>query len=298
MLVVVIPTRNRPGQLKSCLKAIFKNSVLPDQIIIIDSSDFEHKIEDISADNRITYQTTHITSAAIQRNIGIGLVSITTKYLAFLDDDVIIPSNYFSKLINTLHSTGAIGVSGLAINPQKTNATKNDGALRDCFSRFFLNNSKKNGVILRSGVNIPVKSKLPYPIKTQWLIGCSLWNYNKIQLVRFEKDFFGQSLGEDVIFSLKASQYGSLYVDTSVEIDHLESTITRPNPEEFIFMWITNRIRIIESGKNPILNLIPYHWANLGKFLQILITERQDKKSEIKGFYLAYKHIIGFVNEN
>jgi GT2 family glycosyltransferase len=298
MLVVVIPTRNRPSQLKACLEAIFKNSILPDQIFIIDSSDINHKINDLPADNRISYHTTHIASAAIQRNIGIELVSVATEYLAFLDDDVIIPSNYFSKLIDTLNSTGAIGVSGLAANPQKMDAVKNNGVLRDYFSRFFLNNSRKNGVILRSGVNIPVKIKLPYPIKTQWLIGCSLWNYNKIQLVRFEKDFYGQSLGEDVIFSLKASQYGSLYVDTSVEIDHLESTIMRPNPKEFIFMWVTNRLRLTRSGKNPVLNLIPYHWANLGKFLQILITKRQDKKSEIKGFLLAYKHMIGFVNEN
>jgi GT2 family glycosyltransferase len=298
MLVVVIPTRNRPEQLKSCLEAIFKNSILPDQIIVIDSSDFNHKTNDIPIDKRIHFHTTHIASAAIQRNIGIELLSFATKYLAFLDDDVIIPSNYFSKLIDTLNTTGAIGVSGLAVNPHKINTTRNNGVLWDYFSRFFLNNSKKNGVILRSGVNIPVRISLPNPIKTQWLIGCSLWNYNKIQLVRFEKDFYGQSLGEDVIFSLKASQHGSLYVDTSVEIRHLESKIMRPNPEEFIFMWVTNRLRIVKSGKNSMLNLIPYHWANLGKFLQILFTKRHDKKREIKGFLRGYKNIIRFTNEN
>jgi hypothetical protein len=170
--------------------------------------------------------------------------------------------------------------------------------LRNYFSRIFLNNSKKNGVILRSGVNIPVKISRTYPIMTQWLIGCSLWNYSKIQLVRFEKDFYGQSLAEDVVFSIKASQYGTLYVDTSVEICHLESKIMRPNSEEFIHMWITNRLRVIRSGKNPVLNLIPYHWANLGKFLQIFFTERQDKKQEIKGFLRGYKSILRFNSEN
>ena len=298
MLTVVIPTRNRPEQLKTCLAAIFKNSILPDKVIIIDSSDFNHKNNDIPTDKRISYQTTLIASAAIQRNIGIESVSSDTKYLAFLDDDVIIPSDYFLKLINTLKSTGAIGVSGLAVNPQKNCVTGNNSALRDLFSRFFLNNSKKNGVILSSGVNIPVRVKSPNPIKVQWLIGCALWNYNKVKLIRFEKDFFGQSLGEDVIFSLKASQNGSLCVDTSVEICHLESKTMRPNSEEFTFMWITNRLRVIRSGKNRMLNLIPFHWANLGKFLQILFTERQDKKREIKGFFRGYKNIIRFTDEN
>jgi glycosyltransferase involved in cell wall biosynthesis len=298
MLSVVIPTRNRPNLLKSCLERILDNSILPNQIIIVDSSDFNQRINNDYSDNRIVYQTTEIASAAIQRNIGIELVSEYTKYLAFLDDDVQIERDYFSKLIDTLNSTEAIGVSGLAINPKEKSSETNAGILRDKFSRFFLNNSKKSGVILRSGINIPVKNKSLEPVKSQWLIGCSLWDYNKIKSMRFEKDFFGQSLGEDVIFSLKASEIGSLFVNTSVEICHLETDIMRPNSEKFTFMWVTNRLRIIQTNKNSKLNLIPYHWANLGKFLQILFVTNHDKKNKIKGFFKGYKHIMGFTNEN
>jgi glycosyltransferase involved in cell wall biosynthesis len=298
MLSVVIPTRNRPDLLKSCLERILDNSILPNQIIIVDSSDFNQRINNAYLDTRIVYQTTEIRSAAIQRNIGMELVSEPTKYLAFLDDDVKIECNYFSKLIDILNSTEAIGVSGLAINPKEKNLATNSGILRDTFSRFFLNNSKKSGVILRSGINIPVKNKSPHPVRAQWLIGCSIWNYDKMKSVRFEKDFFGQSLGEDVIFSLKASEFGSLFVDTSVEICHLETEIMRPNSEEFTYMWVTNRLRIIESSKNPKLNLLPYHWANLGKFLQILFFTHHDKRNKIKGFIKGYKHMLGFTNEN
>ena len=298
MLSVVIPTRNRPDLLKSCLKRILDNSILPSQIIIVDSSDYNQRINNTYSDTRIVYQTTEIKSAAIQRNIGMELVSEPTKYLAFLDDDVQIESNYFSKLIDTLNSTEAIGVSGLAINPKKKNGTSNSRIPKDAFSRFFLNNSKKSGILLRSGINIPVKDKSPQPIKTQWLIGCSIWNYDKMKSVRFENDFFGQSLGEDVIFSLKASEFGSLFVDTSVEICHLESDMMRPNSEEFTFMWVTNRLRIVQSSKNPKLNLLPYHWANFGKFQQILFVTHYDKRDKIKGFLKGYKHILGFTNEN
>jgi GT2 family glycosyltransferase len=249
----------------------------------------------VYADTRIVYQTTEIKSAAVQRNIGMELVPESTKYLAFLDDDVQIDQNYFSKLIDTLNSTGAIGVSGLAINPKAKSASN---TLKNSFSRFFLNDSKKNGIILRSGINIPVKDKSPRPIKAQWLIGCSIWNYHKVKSVRFEKDFFGQSLGEDVIFSLKASELGSLFVDTSVKICHFETEIMRPNSEEFTYMWVTNRLRIVQSSKNPKLNLMPYHWANLGKLLQILFVANHEKKSKVKGFLKGYKHILGFTNEH
>jgi glycosyltransferase involved in cell wall biosynthesis len=298
MLTVVIPTRNRRNLLKTCLDAILKNSIIPNKIIIIDSSDLDQRINIHSLDKRIVYHTTQIQSAAIQRNIGMELVSKDSKYLAFLDDDVQIKSNYFVKLIETLESTGAVGVSGLAINPKSKTPARDSGSAINKLSRFFLNDSKKNGVILRSGVNIPVKIKSPHPIETQWLIGCSLWDYKIVKSLRFEKDFYGQSLGEDVIFSLKASSLGSLYVDTSVEICHLESKIMRPSSDKFLSMWIINRRRIIELSKNPKLNLIPYHWANFGKILQILFVIRQDKIEKIKGFIHGYKHILRFMNEN
>jgi glycosyltransferase involved in cell wall biosynthesis len=295
MLSVVIPTRNRPDLLKSCLDRILNNSTLPNQIIIVDSSDSDQRANEVSSDTRIVYQKTEIKSAAVQRNIGIELVSEPTKYLAFLDDDVQIDSNYFAKLIDTLNSTGAIGVSGLAVNPKVKNTSN---FLIQSFSRFFLNDSKKSGIILRSAINIPVKDRSDRPIKAQWLIGCSIWNYNRVKLLRFEKDFFGQSLGEDVIFSLKASEFGSLFVDTSVKICHLETEIMRPNSEEFTYMWVTNRLRIVQASKNPKLNLLPYHWANLGKFLQILFVTNHGKRSKIKGFLRGYKQILGFTNEH
>ena len=70
MLSIIIPTRNRPDLLKSCLKRILDNSILPSQIIIVDSSDYNQRIKDTYSDTRIVYQTTEIKSAAIQRNIG------------------------------------------------------------------------------------------------------------------------------------------------------------------------------------------------------------------------------------
>jgi glycosyltransferase involved in cell wall biosynthesis len=295
MLSVVIPTRNRQDLLKSCLERILDNSIIPNQIIIVDSSDLNLRMSNVYTDTRIVYQTTEIKSAAVQRNIGMELVSESTKYLAFLDDDVQIDHSYFSKLIDTLNSTGAIGVSGLAINPKAKNTSN---IFKNSFSRIFLNDSKKSGIILRSGINISVKDKSSRTIKAQWLIGCSIWNYNKIKSLRFEKDFFGQSLGEDVVFSLKASEFGSLFVDTSVTISHLETEIMRPNSEEFTYMWVTNRLRIVQSSKNPKLNLLPYHWANLGKFLQILFVTNHGKRSKVKGFLRGYKHILGFTNEH
>jgi len=292
MISVVIPTRNRGEMLPGCLDSILKNSVKPDQIIIVDSSDINQrkKLEHIS--NLIEHEFTEIKSAARQRNLGLNKVPTNYKYVAFLDDDVIVPENYFSKLISLIEKHGYIGVSGLAINSENLSKRKKKKKFRTLISRLFLLDSNKNGVVLKSGVNIPVRTGVTLPVETQWLIGCSVWDFQKIKNLRFEEDFYGQSLGEDVVFSLKASSIGKIAVDPTTIINHLESPIMRPDTEEFNYMWIRNRRRIINEMQFGLLKYPAFHWANLGKVLQIVFLPNTSKLSELKGVLRGYKQII------
>lgn len=58
-------------------------------------------------------------SAAKQRNIGLSNVGENTQVLFFLDDDTNPEFTYFEDMIGTLISLNAVGVSGIAINPEK-----------------------------------------------------------------------------------------------------------------------------------------------------------------------------------
>jgi GT2 family glycosyltransferase len=292
MISVIIPTRNRSELLNNCLDAILRNSIKPEHIFIVDSSDFNKrkKIEYIS--KTVEHEFTEIKSAAKQRNIGLSKVPSDCDYVAFLDDDVLVPENYFSKLILSMEKFGYIGVSGIAINKANSLALKQKTKARRLISRLFLLDSTKNGVMLKSGINISVKCESATPIEVEWLIGCAFWNFSKIKNLRFEEDFYGQSLGEDAIFSLKASRIGKIAVDPNVILNHLESPIMRPNPYEFMRMWIVNRKRVINEMPSGILKYFAYHWANLGKLLQIILLPNANKSLELKGLLSGYKYII------
>jgi glycosyltransferase involved in cell wall biosynthesis len=298
MISVVIPTRNRNELLIGCLNAILSNSIKPFQIIVIDSSDLDKRKKIAYLSNTIKHEFTEIKSAAKQRNIGLSKVDPNSKYIAFIDDDVLIPESYFAKLISSMEKFGLCGISGLAINTEKESTHKPKGKVKKIFSRLFLLDSNLDGVLLKSGVNISVKEKSTIPVESEWLIGCSIWDYLIIKDLRFEEDFYGQSLGEDVIFSVRASKRGKIAVDTNVVLTHLESAILRPNDETFMYMWIKNRMRIISEMQSGNLKYLAYHWANFGKLLQVIFTSNPNKLLKINGFFYGYKDLLLGKNED
>lgn len=275
-LAIIIPTRNRKVLLKKLVDNLLLNFKQIDQIIIVDSSDKAQSKARFLTNKKILYVHSKIKSAAIQRNIGLSFVLPNRKYVAFLDDDVIPPSNYFTDLIALLKSKKAAGVSGVAENPIIYKSKKTIKAC-ESYRKFFFLDSNKEGVVLNSGVNIPIKniSKANPIMECRWLIGCAVWDYQKIKHHQFDNRFYGQSLGEDVLFSLKASKYGKLFVKRNLILKHLESPIGRPSYLRHHRMWVRNRYYISEEILGSRLKF-SYHWCNFGKFLSILTFAPKD----------------------
>jgi len=299
MITIIIPTRNREKELTNLLQSLTVIKTLIDEIIIVDSSDSNsHNLNSFNK-YKINYHHTNIKSAAIQRNIGMALVNENCKLLAFLDDDVLPGEEYFNQLSNVLTENNAIGVSGLAINYNKSEKNGRN-KLATLYRQIFLLDSKIQGIVLKSGVNVPIKCEenLSKIAKSQWLIGCALWDYQKIKKLRFDTRLFGQSLGEDVIFSLKASKIGPLFVNAGVRLDHTESTIERPNHFDFYRMWVRNRYYIVKELSSSKYQPA-FHWCNFGKsiILFILIMKNPIQSlNSLTGMLYGYFDLVREVN--
>jgi GT2 family glycosyltransferase len=271
---VVIPTRNRPELLKRLLIALQNQNLRANQIIVVDSSD---ELLRLPQDEReiprvTTFVYTDIRSAAIQRNIGIEHVSRNCEYLFFLDDDVLPQPDYFEKMTSSLSKNDVIGVSGLAINPKATRARLKPLGLAGFIQRIFLLDSKHDGKLLMSGVNIPLRHGAKLPQEVDWLIGCAGWQFSEIRDLRFEIDFYGQSLAEDVIFSAQASKRGTLITDPSVVLSHDESEIGRASNQDHWEMWMMNRWRLIKVQHFGLPGIAAFWWSSLGQFAIFLLS--------------------------
>jgi glycosyltransferase involved in cell wall biosynthesis len=295
MVTIIIPTCNRHSYLNDLIYLIGKQSIKPSQVIVVDSSDRILNLSTLNASEiEIEYLHTPNKSAAGQRNLGLEKVSNGCKYVAFLDDDTRPNSNYLESLIFGLEKFNAIGISGLAINPIKTERRYRPNGVVGTIQRFFLLDSERDGVILKSAIATPIRVYGDGIKQSQWLIGCSVWKYEQISKLRFENDFKGQSLGEDVIFSYRASLQGDLIVDSGVYLDHFEAKVNRPKELEFWKMWVINRYRL-SKVMYPNNNVyFSFHWANLGQLLFLmykLFSRSSQSKFSIYGIIAGYKQI-------
>jgi len=83
---VIIPTFNRKDTLKDAIKSVFAQTLLPDEVIIVDCGSKDGTREAVYDYNEpIKFLETKISGASAQRNVGI--FSAKGSYIAFLDDD-------------------------------------------------------------------------------------------------------------------------------------------------------------------------------------------------------------------
>lgn len=99
MVSIVIPTRNRKDHLRKALASIEQQTLLPNEVLIVDSSDEVAYHEDILRRFerlRITFILSE-ASVCVQRNKGIQAAE--GNWILLLDDDIEIEVRYLEKLV-------------------------------------------------------------------------------------------------------------------------------------------------------------------------------------------------------
>lgn len=255
-LIVVIPTRNRINYLNQLLQSILLQTKNPDLVVIVDSSDMFNSPKKFESSLPIEYIHTTIRSAAIQRNIGLDYAfsrNFGEFIISFLDDDVEIPTHYLKwqhdYLMGNPH---VVGLSGTTIKDSLVKV-KNKKLL------FSVGYSGISGSITKAAINISPKNN-GRPYEVQWLIGCSTWKSRVIESLRFEDDFVGNSIFEDVIFSYRASEFGKLICAPDLKFTHRLAQTGRDSIERQYFSWIKNRYRIFKYNRGDFSKKL--FWVN------------------------------------
>lgn len=300
---VVIPTRGRPSELSTLLSALQRQTRVLKSVVVIDSSeDSTTKDLVLSQFPEVEYLYSAIASAAVQRNLGLDFISRNRPdFVVFLDDDVVPSDTYISDLLSNFSDASILGVSGVAVEVMPKRTSLNESKHAERFKRLFLLASRKQGKLLRSGVPIPVSSHSVEKLETEWLIGCSAWRYKTVKDVRFEVDFKGYSLGEDVIFSYRVSKLGRLIVDPQVKLPHSESKTNRPGQFLYWRKWMNYRWRLCKLGPVSEIRIIAFFWSSLGQFIintGKVLSLRKGAMGGIFGIMFGLADVLGLTREN
>ncbi|TDN89168.1 GT2 family glycosyltransferase [Salegentibacter sp. 24] len=260
---LIVCTYQRPRPLIQLLDSVVEQSLYPNQILIIDGSKDEdtQKILRDSSFSNLEYFKVKESERGLtkQRNFGIKKVNSYSNFVCFLDDDIILESEYFEKLIDTyVVYPDAIGVGGYISNEVHWNKNdaapyfdefKMDGYIRNLGSRNLLR--KKLGFLsdrppgimpeFSNGLSIGFlpPSGETYPVE-YFMGGVASYRKNIFDKFGFSEYFQGYGLYEDMDFCLRASRLGQLYVNTAARVKHHHEQSGRPDKFKYGKMVIRN----------------------------------------------------------
>ena len=262
---LIVCTYMRPQPLIKLLDSVNKQTLYPNQILIVDGSlnttTQEFLEENLYKNLEYFFVSEKDRGLTRQRNFGIEKVSDDMDVVCFLDDDIVLTATYFARLLNTykLHPE-ALGVGGYITNevswrllkPSEKPTLKQftyDGYVRSEGARFVLR--KKLGLDAnthpacmpdfahgRSVSFLPPSGKI-YKVE-QFMGGVASYRKKILDTQKFSEYFEGYGLYEDADFTLRLSKIGDLYVNTAAQLSHYHEPSGRPNKYTYGKMVVRN----------------------------------------------------------
>jgi len=261
---LIVCTYHRAEPLLILLNSVAKQTLFPDQILIIDGSkddETQRKLEEHSFKNLEYFMVGENNRGLTkQRNFGIEKVASSSEIICFLDDDIVLTPTFFQNLLGTYRKfPDAIGVGGFIVNEVawrkkvekeiNFNEFEYDGFKRNLGSRHLFR--KKLGLQpdvppgympeFSNGYAIgflPPTGKI-YKVE-HFMGGVASYRKELFNKIKFSSYFQGYGLYEDMDFCLRASKLGQLYVNTSAQLYHHHHDSGRPNQFKYGKMVIRN----------------------------------------------------------
>jgi len=116
---VIVPTYNRRKLLEGCINSILEQDYPKRdyEVIVVDDGSTDDTAPYLNSLKRIRYMKTDRKGAGGARNA--GLAAATGKYIAFTDDDCVVPRDWLQRFETELKK-GADAVGGSIMNPTDT----------------------------------------------------------------------------------------------------------------------------------------------------------------------------------
>jgi GT2 family glycosyltransferase len=260
---LLICTYNRKKSLKTLLDSVRKQSIYPNEIIIVDGSQNDLTQNFLKTSNYLNLKYFKVGSEhrglTKQRNYAISNIANHTDVVCFLDDDIVLTKDYFKNLLETYTlRPDAIGVGGYIIEkvgwhklhyPAKYEEFEIDGWVRNIGPRnllrkkFKLLSNKAPGFMpeFSNGLSISFLPPSGNIFNVEYFMGgAASYRFSLLREIKFSEYFIGYGLYEDLDFCIRASELGNLYVNTSAKLYHHHDSSGRPNRFKYGKMVIRN----------------------------------------------------------
>ncbi|MCS6946306.1 MAG: glycosyltransferase [Steroidobacteraceae bacterium] len=261
-LALVIPTKDRPEDLRRLLASVAAQTRRPEQVIVVDGSDPPvQAVCNGFRDFPLDYVRVFPPSLARQRNAGMARLRREITHAGYLDDDIVLERDAIEQM---MHAWGRADdqVGGIGFNI--INRPRPAGMW---LKRLFLIEHRQPGRMLRSGCAAS-HYFCERDIEADWLSGGAVvWRREVIDRFRYDEWFVGTGLLEDVDFSFNVRGAYRLRVASAARLAHYSRPI-RPESQYLLGKWqIVNHMYLVRKYRDRGLRATAAWWANAGMVL-------------------------------
>ncbi len=270
---VIICTRNRIDDLITCLESINKQTALPTELLIVDSSDEPlnnnsafKKVRD-SFDIEVRYLHTK-PGLTYQRNRGIEQARGNLIY--FFDDDVVLEPDYLYQMNKAFkeHPDYVAGMGDI------TNLPPISWKYQLFRTIFMLPRQRSSGNFTWSG--LPTH---PYGTKkfrqVEVLGGCCMaLRASILKIFKFDEYFSGYCYLEDAEIGYRISREHKIFFNPMARLSHNISPTSRLNVQKRRAMFINNYKYMVKKQKlvKSLARYLLHWWSLAGIYLEEKIT--------------------------
>lgn len=279
-IAIIIPTKNRPQDVARCLNSIKNQTILPHEVVIVDSSDVDtlKSIQDIFPGLKIRYLREWNASKNRARNIGIE--SASAQIVLILDDDVILEKDHVKEIMRVfaLGAERTGGVTGrLVRSPElKTPFLRVRVIVRRIFARAFLLTraravDEREGRFYPSG-RLQIIKDSNRIIPCEFLAGADMAFRREIaKEFRFDENMRGYSWGDDDDFSYRLSRKYTNFYTPHARYIHVERGLTEIEPEAYARLSIEGHYYFYDKNlPKDFKHKFAFWWSVFGCFLSTL----------------------------
>lgn len=295
---LIIPTYNRPQQLADCIDSILKQTILPDEVVIVDDGELSDRhYEKVCQEKGVhtIYVKKDKPGLTASRNMGISLASGDIVF--FLDDDVILFPDYIEQIL-AAYDDNTSGVGGLIENtPPVTFKSR----LRWFFEKMFFLSGNEAGKVLPSGfcTEYSVAGHLIHDIEQVDFLMGGVMSFRREVFNEFAfNDKYNQyGAGEDKDFSYRVSLKHVIKINPKARLYHMEVAHMKPDCLKLTRMFLIGHYLFFRDYlKKGWWSWFYFHYALFGytlmKLVYLFVRPKQTTFSQVKGALQAYKAIM------
>lgn len=313
---IIIPIYERLEIFDLVLESVYKQTLQPFEIIIIDNNTNNIIIKNLlklinifkkKVSFKVHYFKSPINSGSIARNI--GAKKAKSELVAFLDSDVVLDKDYYEKLIKYfLSDNNLIGIQGL----DKSLIEKGSGPTKIVFfnkliyfiEQFFetsaLYNQKRCNVSPSLAVSHPNVNK-EFEIESQWISTCAgIFKKSLFTKYCFPTNFVTYSNNEYIMFSYQLFKYkeGKMIYTSKAKYRDLQTNSGRIKKIELMYQIETYDLYIfIRLFNLNLKNILIFLKSRIGHLIYYFGSSILKKEKSFKVYYHSIKSIIyPFIN--